>query len=152
MSLTDLSIHQMTLTDLEQISNHLLDDFDDFWSYETLKSEINSPLSYYFVAKYDNNIVGFAGIKCILNEVELMNIVTKKSERHKKIASCLLDHIINFCKTNKKEIINLEVNAKNSIAINFYKKYNFKQIGLRKKYYHETDDAILMSLALKDTI
>lgn len=31
-------------------------------------------------------------------------------------------------------------------AINFYKKYNFKEVGLRKKYYDNTYDAILMKL------
>ena len=41
---------------------------------------------------------------------------------------------------------NLEVNIQNSIAINFYKKYNFKEVGLRKKYYDNTYDAILMKL------
>jgi hypothetical protein len=29
-----------------------------------------------------------------------------------------------------------------------YKKYNFKQVGLRKKYYNNVDDAILMTLKL----
>ena len=150
MDLTDLLIQEMTATDLEQISSCLSDEFDDFWNYETLKNELASPLSVYFVAKHNNEIVGFAGLKFILDEAELMNIVTKKSQRHKKIASCLLDYSINFCKLNKKNIINLEVNAKNSIAIQFYKKYNFKQVGLRKKYYSETDDAILMALDLRN--
>jgi len=31
---------------------------------------------------------------------------------------------------------------------NLYKKYNFREVGLRKKYYDNKDDAILMSLNL----
>ena len=148
MNQIDLSISKMSLSDIENLKNSLESCFDDFWNYETLQEEISSTLSTYFVAKYNNEIVGFAGIKTILDEVELMNIVTKKSERHRGIASCLLEHIIQFSRDSKKNIINLEVNAKNSIAINFYKKYNFKQVGLRKNYYHQTDDAIVMSLPL----
>ena len=45
--------------------------------------------------------------------------------------------------------MNLEVNENNTSAIALYKKYNFKQVGLRKKYYNNTDNAILMSLYLK---
>ena len=46
----------------------------------------------------------------------------------------------------KNKMYKLEVNIQNSIAINFYKKYNFKEVGLRKKYYDNTYDAILMKL------
>lgn len=149
MDLTNLSIIKMSIQDLDDLKDYLSTDFDEFWDYDTLKSELSSPFSSYFVAKQNNQIVGFAGIKFILDEAELMNIVTKKSERNKKIATQLLNYLIEFCKSNKKNLINLEVNAKNSIAINFYKKYNFKQIGLRKKYYNDVDDAILMTLYLK---
>lgn len=149
MDLTNLSIIKMSIQDLDDLKDYLATDFDEFWDYDTLKSELSSPFSNYFVTKQNNQIVGFAGIKFILDEAELMNIVTKKSERNKKIATQLLNYLIEFCKSNKKNLINLEVNAKNSIAINFYKKYNFKQIGLRKKYYNDVDDAILMTLYLK---
>lgn len=149
MNLTNLSIIKMSIQDLDDLKDYLSTDFDEFWDYNTLKNELSSPFSNYFVAKQNNQIVGFAGIKFILDEAELMNIVTKKSERNKKIATQLLNYLIEFCKSNKKNLINLEVNAKNSIAINFYKKYNFKQIGLRKKYYNNVDDAILMALYLK---
>ena len=40
-------------------------------------------------------------------------------------------------------------NENNTSAIALYKKYDFKQVGLRKKYYNNTDNAILMSLYLK---
>lgn len=43
--------------------------------------------------------------------------------------------------------INLEVNEKNIIAINLYKKFGFEQVGLRKKYYND-QDAVLMSKVL----
>ena len=51
-------------------------------------------------------------------------------------------------KENNIYLINLEVNAKNTIAINFYKKYNFNEVGFRKKYYDNTYDALLMTYKL----
>ena len=94
----------------------------------------------------NDNTVGFAGLKIILDEADLMNIVTKKCCRHEGIASNIMDKLIEYCKQEKIKCINLEVNIQNSIAINFYKKYNFKEVGLRKKYYDNTYDAILMKL------
>ena len=139
-------ISEMKIEDLENIKDILETDFDEFWNYETLKEELESNFSKYFIAKQNDNIVGLAGLKIILDEADLMNIVTKKCCRHEGIASNIMDKLIEYCKQEKIKCINLEVNIQNSIAINFYKKYNFKEVGLRKKYYDNTYDAILMKL------
>ena len=54
-----------------------------------------------------------------------------------------------MAKNTNKNSISLEVNEKNLIAINLYKKFGFKKIGSRKKYYNGIDDAIIMSKVLK---
>lgn len=146
MEKNKIEISKMSINDLENIKHILIVDFDNFWSYEILKEDLTSNTSTFYVAKYLNEIICFAGIKQICDEVELMNIVTKKNYRNMGIASLILKHIISSCKKNDIKCINLEVNSKNSIAINLYKKYNFKQVGLRKRYYNNTDDAILMTL------
>ena len=146
MEKNNIIVSKMELKDLDEIKDTLVTDFDNFWNYNILKEEFNSSMSNYLIAKLDNKIVGFSGIKIILAEAELMNIVVKKDCRHNGIASCMLENIIFFCKSNKINVLYLEVNSKNTIAINLYKKYNFNQIGLRKKYYNNIDDAILMSL------
>lgn len=140
-------IEMMSLNDLETIKDILQTEFDEFWTYEILQQELLSNNSKYIVAKsLDNIIVGFAGIKIILDTAELMNIVTKKSFRANGIGKLMLEYLINMCKNEKIKTLNLEVNSQNTIAINLYKKYNFKEVGLRKKYYNNTYDAILMSL------
>ena len=142
-----IKIEMMSLNDLETIKDILQTEFDEFWTYEILQQELLSNNSKYIVAKsLDNIIVGFAGIKIILDTAELMNIVTKKSFRANGIGKLMLEYLINMCKKEKIKTLNLEVNSQNTIAINLYKKYNFKEVGLRKKYYNNTYDAILMSL------
>ena len=71
-------ISEMKIEDLENIKDILETDFDEFWNYETLKEELESNFSKYFIAKLNDNIVGFAGLKIIFDEADLMNIVTKK--------------------------------------------------------------------------
>ena len=141
----------MTLEDLNIIKDCLLEEFDDFWSYNVLKQELenNQNLnSQYFVAKLKEEVVGFVGILTIIDEVNIMNIVVRKNSRNLGIGSFLLENVIDFSKQKKASLITLEVNETNLPAINLYKKYNFKQVGLRKKYYNNTDNAILMSLEL----
>ncbi|MCI9177283.1 MAG: GNAT family N-acetyltransferase [Clostridia bacterium] len=61
------------------------------------------------------------------------------------VASCLLKYIIHFSKNHHVTSITLEVNEKNTAAISLYQKFNFIPVGVRKKYYHHTDNAILMT-------
>ena len=83
----DIKIEKMTITDLNNIKHNLNTDFDDFWNYNVLKEEIENNNSQYIVAKVDNEVVGFAGIKIIMDEADIMNIVTKKSFRKIKIST-----------------------------------------------------------------
>ena len=139
-------ISEMNLQDLEEIKDCLLTDFDDFWSYNILKQELENGKSKYFVAKQENEIVGFAGILLIIDQVNIMNIVVKKDKRNFGIGSSLLEEIIRYSKIHNATSITLEVNEKNIPAIKLYKKYGFKQVGLRRKYYNNEDNAILMDL------
>jgi len=141
----NLQISKMTVQDLEIIKPILQKDFDEFWNYEILKEEIVNTNSSYFVAKSDNTIVGFAGIKQILDEANIMNIVTKKDYRGNGIASLLLQELIHFSKKSCNSIT-LEVNENNKIAIHLYEKFGFKNVGIRKKYYNGKQNAIIMTL------
>lgn len=143
-----LDFLEMNCSDLESIKDILIDEFDDFWSYTTLKDELSSPTSKYFVIKKDNIILGFCGIKIITDFVEIMNIVIKKDSRGLGLSNFLLENTINKCKELNLKSINLDVNVENTIAINLYKKYNFVKVGIRKKYYNNVSDAILMTLNL----
>ena len=136
----------MNLQHLENIKDCLLTDFDNFWSYNILKQELENGKSKYFVAKQENEIVGFAGILLIIDQVNIMNIVVKKDKRNFGIGSSLLEEIIRYSKIHNATSITLEVNEKNIPAIKLYKKYGFKQVGLRRKYYNNEDNAILMDL------
>ena len=145
----DFYIDYMDLSDLEQIKDILTTDFDDFWNYSILKDELNSKNSTYFVVKNkDNEILGFAGIKIILDEAEIMNIVTKKNYRKQGIGNLLLNRIILEAKNKNIKKINLEVNENNIIAIHLYEKFGFNKDGERKNYYQD-QNAILMSKILE---
>lgn len=147
--MNNLEIKEMTLSDLKQIKNILETEFDDFWNASVLESELKNTLSKYIVAKIENEIIGFAGVIDTLDQFEITNIVVKKSFRNNGVGNVLLTELIKLAKINNKDKIILEVNNTNEPAIKLYEKNGFKNIGFRKKYYNNTDDANIMTLQIK---
>ena len=141
-----IKIMDMTMEDIETIAPNFQTEFDEFWNINNLRNDFANPNSKYFVAKIDDEIVGFAGILKICDEANIMNIATKVSKRHLGIGTKLLEALISSAKEMGCTSITLEVNDHNTVAINLYEKFNFKRIGIRKKYYNNTDDAIIMTL------
>ena len=91
MDISKIEMCTMKLSDLEEIKNILQTDFDDFWNFEIFKDELVNTNSNYLVLRYENEIVCFGGIKIILDESNVMNIVTKKNKRRSR-----------FCKISSK--------------------------------------------------
>ncbi len=143
-----MQILDMNLNDFEEIKDILQEEFDEFWKPSILKSELESENSKYIVAKKENQIVGFAGIWISPVDVEITNIVTKKTERKNGIGSALLDKLIEMAKETGRETISLEVNENNFPAGALYEKKGFEVVGIRKKYYNGKDNAIIMTKKL----
>jgi len=89
----DIFLEEMKFSDLATID---LENFDDFWNQNILKEELLSTSSYYIIAKYENDIIGFAGIKFLLDEAHITNIVTRIDKRNNGV------RITSFRKSNKQ--------------------------------------------------
>ena len=148
MDLTKMEIHKMTVSDLDEIKENLSENFNNFWNYKIFKDELVNNNSSYLVLRYDGEIVCYGGIKIIIDEADVMNIVTRIDKRNMGFAKFILNELINIAKEKNCKLITLEVNENNLPAIHLYENFNFKQVGLRKKYYNGIDNAILMTLEL----
>lgn len=142
----NIIIKKMTLDDLNSLKENFNEKFDKFWNYSILENDFKNNDSYYIVAKCNNEILGFVGYLKIIDEINILNIVTRVDKRNLHIGSNMLEYIISTSKNEKANSITLEVNVNNIPAIKLYEKYNFEKVGLRKKYYYDTDDAIIMTL------
>lgn len=142
----EFQIRRMTIEDLDSIKDSLEKDFDDFWTASIFKQELINENSYYLVATSNDEIVGFAGYMLILDEADITNIVVRKDMRNKKIATKLLSTLISIIEEFPKiETITLEVNENNVPAIKLYEKFNFEKVGLRKNYYKNHENALIMT-------
>lgn len=97
----------------------------------------------------DDHIVGYIQYALYFERAELEYICVDNSYKRKKVASLLMKHMFNDCKKRGCINITLEVNENNIPAILLYKKFNFEQVAIRKKYYKDAD-ALLMERKLDD--
>ena len=140
-----MEIKKMTLRDLDEISNNL-NNFDDFWTVGIFKEELNNPNCHYIIAIDNNEIFGFAGISCVVDEATINNIAVRSDKRNCKIGSLLLENLITISKSLHSSFLTLEVNVNNTPAIKLYEKFGFKNLGIRKNYYNGDTNAYIMTL------
>ena len=136
----------MTIEHFDKIKNILSDKFDSFWTTSILNEELQNPSSQYFAALHDDEIVGFGGIWKAVDDCHITDIVVRKDCRMLGIGSLILEKLIQVAKQTNLGSITLEVNVNNVPAQRLYEKYGFKSLGVRKKYYNNIDDAIIMTL------
>lgn len=141
-----MQISRMEPSDLLEIADILQTEFDEFWNVNIFLTELKNENSTYFAAKIKDEIVGFAGIWNDTFDFHITNIVTKKNYRKQGIGSKLLETLIAFAKEKQTNSLTLEVKETNTQAICLYEKYNFKKIGIRKNYYSQNENAIIMTM------
>ena len=100
-----------------------------------------------------SNAVGFLLSWQTGNEVQLMRLCVEPEWQGKGIGSLLVNELLHNASTclsedEPKEVITLEVRESNAKARAFYEKFGFNQIALRKKYYSDGENAILMEKTL----
>lgn len=117
------------------------------WSLDSISYEVENPLAKYVIAEdlSTKEVLGFAGVWIVAGEGDITNIAVNPDYRKQGIASSLLEKLFEVCKENDCTEITLEVRTSNIAAQNLYKKFNFKEEGIRKKYYSDNgEDAIIM--------
>lgn len=119
--------------------------FESPWSLKSFESELTNPLAVYFVALCDEEVVGYCGYWWVFDEGQITNIAVHPDFRRNKIASALIEKMVEKCSKTDVYSLTLEVRKSNAPAISLYEKYGFKRVGLRPKYYDNKEDAVLMT-------
>ena len=92
------------------------------------------------------NIVGFSGFWMMMKEAHIIAIGVRDGYRRLGIGEGLLIATIELAQMLNAYVVTLEVRASNETAQSLYKKYCFRVIGRRPKYYSsDGEDAIIMS-------
>lgn len=134
--------------ELEEISK-LIFTHGSPWTSEQFFDQINQDSTVLIEKREDGKLIGFTIGQYVLDEAELLLIGVIPSYQKQGLASHLLSELIFELKKSGVTKLFLEVRKENQQAINFYKKHQLIQIGVRKNYYkNPLDDALIMQLDL----
>ncbi len=120
------------------------------WKIDTFK-QVLEVRTMSFVIKDENKIIAFCIASKVLDECHLQNISVIDGFRNQGLGSYVIEILTGRAKIFGLKVIFLEVRESNKVAISFYKKLNFKEVGRREGYYKKDsgrESALLMSLAL----
>jgi len=96
--------------------------------------------------------IAFALVWLVADEVHVIHVATRPSERRQGAARALLGMVIGAAKGQRARLVLLEVRRSNRAAIRLYRAQGFHAIGVRRGYYAEnSEDAIEMVLAMDPT-
>lgn len=144
-----IQIRKMDLSDIPYVYKEELKIFGKSLGEKTLYNEIMyNDMSRYFIALVDGKRAGYVGSWLTLPNAEILNLFVSEDFRGHGIGSSLMDEVIKVCNDNEIENLTLEVRYNNKYAIKLYEELGFKQATIRKKYYGNGDDAVLMVLDL----
>ena len=119
--------------------------FSSPWSEKMFLEEISGKFSHYYIAEEDGQAVGYMGMWSLSGEGHITNVAIAKAHRKKGFAKALISHFVDIAKKEKLEFLTLEVRASNTPAITLYESFGFIRVGVRKKYYDNTEDAYLLT-------
>ncbi len=91
-------------------------------------------------------IVGFIGIWFIADEAHIVSLGVRPNDHRKGLGELLLLAAFREARRYGMREVTLEVRASNSPAQALYRKYGFREVGSRKRYYMDNgEDAIIMT-------
>lgn len=137
-------LREMLIEDIDEIIKGEEKVFGVSLGYDLIYSDLTlNPYACYVVLEIDNKVHGYVGM-WITDNIEIINLYVDKEYQGMGFGNMIMDFVIDVCNQSKIKNLSLEVRSSNEKAISLYQKYGLKQSHIRKKYYDNKEDAIVM--------
>jgi ribosomal-protein-alanine N-acetyltransferase len=91
------------------------------------------------------SIIGFAGLWLMVDEAHITTIAIHPDYRRKGLGELELVSLIDIAYQIGAKWVTLEVRVSNFVAQSLYRKYGFREAGMRHRYYSDNqEDALIM--------
>jgi [ribosomal protein S18]-alanine N-acetyltransferase len=122
--------------------------FPRAWTREHFLAEIGSERGTPVVVELDGRVAGYLCLTVLLDEAEILDVAVDPALQGRGIGAQLVQWACDEAIQRGARLLLLEVRATSQPAIALYERFGFQRIALRKAYYEDNIDAVLMDKKL----
>jgi ribosomal-protein-alanine N-acetyltransferase len=139
-------IRDMTAQDLDAVEALEKELFKSgAWTRDNFRCELeDNPFAHLIVYEINGEVKGFADYWITYEISQLADIGVAGDVQNRGIGREMLEWMLRKADQEGCENMSLEVRVSNEPAIHLYEKFGFIRAGIRKNYYTDGEDAILM--------
>ena len=149
-------IDEMTEDDLDDVTEIERSSFPVPWSRDLFLRELKNDYSHNLVARCPDGeskrVAGYVVFWDVTDEIHLLDLAVHADFRRRGIAKAFIKRVIEAGLQMGCKRIFLDVRESNKEALRLYRNFGFKEIGLRKRYYKDGENAIVMSTTLTSSL
>lgn len=143
-----MTLREMQSQDLSRVVELEKICFSDPWTEEMFSSGLSVPFFTGLVIESEGELLAYACSSCLFEDAELLNIAVRPQSRGLGLAKRLMTEIEERAKQSGATRILLEVRKSNEPAQGLYRAFSYSEIAVRKKYYEDGEDALVMEKTL----
>ncbi|WFS60896.1 ribosomal protein S18-alanine N-acetyltransferase [Pseudodesulfovibrio thermohalotolerans] len=118
--------------------------FDYHWTEEQFLLGLEAGAFKVIGVRRGGILAGYMAFSLIADEMEILNLAVHPDFRRQGLGEALLARSFEICRQSGIAKSFLDVKVSNDPALALYRKFGYKKIGIRKKYYPDTkEDALL---------
>ncbi|MDX1386070.1 MAG: ribosomal protein S18-alanine N-acetyltransferase [bacterium] len=122
--------------------------FKEPYSRQIFEQELKIKAAILWVVPYRNRVIGYIDYWVVADQMELVSIAVHPKYKGRGVGKFLMGKMVKDGKEKAVSSIILDVRRSNRKAQKLYRKFGFKKVGLRKRYYSDSqEDAIIMKRA-----
>lgn len=140
-----LTFSKLTFDEIEEVVNEEKkafngDTLDEDFYYADLSL---NPFAEYYVLRRGDAFIGFFGV-WVRDRSEIVNLFITPEYQHQGYSKIIMEKLDKLLTKRKVKEITLEVRVSNIKAQRLYESFGFLKKAIRRRYYHDGEDAYLM--------
>ena len=145
--MSTITMGLMTVEDVDAVHAIETACFKTPWSKKSFYDEVTqNACARYMVVREDGEAIAYAGVWFVLDEGHITNIAVRPDRRGMGYGEMVTRGMIQLAADSGMNWMTLEVRRSNVAAQNLYHKLGFIDVGYRKRYYENSEDALIMAL------
>lgn len=118
------------------------------WTESAFRNEFKNSYSRLWLLEERALVIGYICAWFVSDEGQIANVAVLPEYRHRGTGKLLVQHVLQEARIQGVRSLSLEVRKSNIIALDLYRSFGFEKVAVRKLYYENGEDALLMSYDL----